>query len=428
MRILINSLIILFILFITGCSILTYPIDRANKKLVIDSNVESNFKIYNGSHKLIYEGKTPTRYKFGFGPSYRIEFTKPDYEKTITQVNYGFNGNYFFIDLTGGIITTITSAGAKKESKVPTLITGTGIIVGSTLFNFLTNNFFNNNSVYGNINSYELVFANLKQLETPSNNVRRIVSKMSNEIPENISIAVLDIKSHSGDLRNEILYNFQESRKFTLIDRTYLDTIVKEQLLQWSGEIDTKTASALGQFSGARIIITSKLDDVLIDKSNEIHLTLQALDVETGRIISMMRDSGMYEKSIVSKENIAIKQAVDKLKIDIPHSAKIAVYNISTSNKSLSSDITAEIMFRLFETNKFVIMNRSDIDKIRQEQSLGVSGEFDQRTSAELKRLMGVEAIITGEITTEGNKRFLTVQALDTTTAMVVSIVREEIK
>ena len=286
------------------------------------------------------------------------------------------------------------------------------------------------------------------------------VNIMQNEIPENATIAILEIASinntPTADIRNDLSFNFHNTRKYAIVDRVNLDTIIREQRLQWSGEIDTRTATELGRFVGAGVILTGNM--IAITNSwnaqqpvsnsagqisyvnervfvNSRHLMVQALDVETGRIISMSKihNSDRYD-NIFAYELVAIVKAVASLSREIPANTTIAVSSITplTSTNldyiNMASNFTDEVTFRLFQTSRFVIMNRGDLDRIRREQNLGVSGQVQTQTAAELRRLHGVAVIVTGEITTSGDNQYLTLTALDTETARVVSVVREQIR
>jgi len=272
---------------------------------------------------------------------------------------------------------------------------------------------------------------------------------IGDNIPENSTIAILDISSTSRtptmDIRNNLTLRLFNSRRFALVDRANIDTIIREQRLQWSGEIDTRTASDLGGFAGANVIITGNListsfsynvtttglhSGIVQNRSgNSRHLTLQALDVETGRVISMekIHSQSGHEDAIFFGERSAIIRALDSLMGDIPRNSKISIAGVSSNDRNKSANFTDEITYRLFTTGNFQIMNRGDLDRIRGEQAFGVSGQVDRETAAELRRLHGVSVIITGTLSTSGNISTLTLTALDTETARVLAMAREEI-
>jgi hypothetical protein len=68
---------------------------------------------------------------------------------------------------------------------------------------------------------------------------------------------------------------------YTIIDRSQLDSIRREQNFQMSGEIDDETAVSIGKFTGANIIVTGKVDG----DGNLRRLRLRALDTQTAEVI-----------------------------------------------------------------------------------------------------------------------------------------------
>jgi hypothetical protein len=68
---------------------------------------------------------------------------------------------------------------------------------------------------------------------------------------------------------------------FTLIDRSQLDRLRREQDFQMSGEIDDETAVSIGKFAGADIIVTGKIDG----EGSLRRLRLRALDTQTAQVV-----------------------------------------------------------------------------------------------------------------------------------------------
>jgi len=68
----------------------------------------------------------------------------------------------------------------------------------------------------------------------------------------------------------------------------------------------------------------------------------------------------------------------------------------------------------------FNIIDRTDLDRIRAEQHLGMTGEIDEHTAVRIGHFVGASVIVTGRIVGEGDMRRLSLRALDTHTASVV--------
>jgi hypothetical protein len=70
---------------------------------------------------------------------------------------------------------------------------------------------------------------------------------------------------------------------FTLIDRSQLDAIRKEQALQFSGEVDDEQAVSIGKLAGADVIITG----AVTGSGNLRRLRLRALNTQTGQLLAV---------------------------------------------------------------------------------------------------------------------------------------------
>ncbi len=85
--------------------------------------------------------------------------------------------------------------------------------------------------------------------------------------------------------------------------------------------------------------------------------------------------------------------------IDLPNIKKIAVVDFQGSERS-GSQIATLIQSLLMATDHFNIMERDQLRRILEEQNLGMSGVIDANTAAEVGQLLGVDALIFGEIST----------------------------
>jgi hypothetical protein len=70
---------------------------------------------------------------------------------------------------------------------------------------------------------------------------------------------------------------------FTIIDRSQLDRIRREQNYQYSGEVDDDTAVSLGKIIGADVIVTGRVDG----EGNLRRLRLRALNTQTAQVVGV---------------------------------------------------------------------------------------------------------------------------------------------
>ena len=75
----------------------------------------------------------------------------------------------------------------------------------------------------------------------------------------------------------------------------------------------------------------------------------------------------------------------------------------------------------LYKTQVFDIYERVLLYKILEEQDLGLTGALDEKTTAEIGKLYGVEAIVTGTVSKFGSTISVVAKLIDTETAKVIA-------
>lgn len=105
--------------------------------------------------------------------------------------------------------------------------------------------------------------------------------------------------------------------------------------------------------------------------------------------------------------------------------SKIAIMEFPDLNDNvseLSRFIPEELTTRLFMTKRFDVVERSLLNKVLQEQNLGMSGLIDASSAAKIGKMLGVDAIVTGTITDLGNMYRLNARIIATETASVFAV------
>lgn len=119
--------------------------------------------------------------------------------------------------------------------------------------------------------------------------IKKAVSSITSELPNNSKIAVVNISSNdtiaSILVINELEYHLVSAKSFTIIDRSTLDIIRQEQKFQMSGAVSDETVVAVGNLSGANVVITGSI----IESGESRRLSFKVLDVMTGQIVAMER-------------------------------------------------------------------------------------------------------------------------------------------
>ena len=83
---------------------------------------------------------------------------------------------------------------------------------------------------------------------------------------------------------------------------------------------------------------------------------------------------------------------------------RIAVMNFDNSTwrfwgDNLGAAAADELTTQLFQTDRFSVVERAQLDAILDEQDLGASGSVSTSTAAEIGKLLGAQLILTGSIT-----------------------------
>ncbi len=104
---------------------------------------------------------------------------------------------------------------------------------------------------------------------------------------------------------------------------------------------------------------------------------------------------------------------------------KIAIMEFPDLNGNISElgkFIPEELTTRLFMTRKFEVLERQLLNRVLAEQNLGLTGLIDANSAAQIGKLLGVDAIVTGTITDMGNTIRLNARIIATGTGGVFAV------
>lgn len=86
---------------------------------------------------------------------------------------------------------------------------------------------------------------------------------------------------------------------------------------------------------------------------------------------------------------------------------RVAVFNFEDQagyGHQIGSGLADMLITALVESDKFVVIERSELDQILQEQGLGMSGAVTPQSAAKVGQLLGVELMVTGSVSEFGTK------------------------
>ena len=116
--------------------------------------------------------------------------------------------------------------------------------------------------------------------------LERAAQQTVKSIPAKSKIAIVYItaqdRSTTEYIAGELEYIWVNAG-YTIIDRSQLDKIRREQNFQMSGEVDDNTAVSIGKILGADIIVTGRVDG----EDNLRRLRLRALNTQTAQVVGV---------------------------------------------------------------------------------------------------------------------------------------------
>jgi hypothetical protein len=119
-----------------------------------------------------------------------------------------------------------------------------------------------------------------------------------------------------------------------------------------------------------------------------------------------------------------LNRAASVLMNKIPSRSKIAIVYVTARDPEMSEFIFGELEF-IMVGKGYMLIDRSELDRIRKEQEFQMSGEVDDSQAVSIGKFAGADVIITGAVTGSGDLRRLRLRALDTESAAVLAAASE---
>jgi hypothetical protein len=117
--------------------------------------------------------------------------------------------------------------------------------------------------------------------------------------------------------------------------------------------------------------------------------------------------------------DMAIRDASDYLNDNIPAGNMVVILNMQSSSRALSDYIIDELIANAVNDKVFTVVDRQQLDLIRAEQNLQLSGEVDDNLAVSIGKFFGAQTIVSGAITVLGDRYRLSIRALNVETALV---------
>jgi hypothetical protein len=213
---------------------------------------------------------------------------------------------------------------------------------------------------------------------------------------------------------------------------------------QYQGNIDIKNIVIAGSGSGWQavqliggagmglVVFTTFYDDLpeaLIGVPPGIAVSLL---IGNSQRITAIGDVVLYDSvstGTINQENMRnVLATVSQTLIErLPNNSRIAVLNISSSNRNDSEYLIDEIEYRLVNSGIFSIVDRRQLDQIRNELNFQMSGDVDDNSAISIGNMLGANIVLTGNISGTGLSQWLNIRALDVRTAQIIAMIREQL-
>jgi hypothetical protein len=115
----------------------------------------------------------------------------------------------------------------------------------------------------------------------------------------------------------------------------------------------------------------------------------------------------------------AIREAAAQMGENLPGGTIVALISVASSSTQLSEYVISRLEAALVSGKKLVVVDRANLDKIREEQGFQLSGEVDDDSAKSIGKLLGAGAIVTGAFADLGDVYSLTLKAINIETATV---------
>ena len=241
---------------------------------------------------------------------------------------------------------------------------------------------------------------------------------------DKIKIAVMDLDGKNvskitaatvSDILRDDLYALN---KYTIVERKQMEKILKEQMFQQTGCTSTECAVEVGKILNATQMMVGSISTVGIEYS----ITIRVVDVGTAETKFSSTLSCKYEAEIKNVCKILISRlaetGVNKAEAE---KTRIAVMDLEANNVPVVTASTMSDLLRndLYISNAYVLIEKSQMEKILKEQMFQQTGCTSTECAVEIGKILNATQMVVGSISTQGIEYFITVKVVDVETGEV---------
>ena len=115
----------------------------------------------------------------------------------------------------------------------------------------------------------------------------------------------------------------------------------------------------------------------------------------------------------------AIQEAAQNIENNVPEGQKVALLNFSSPTEQFSEYVIDELSIQLANGKKVVVVDRRELDLIRQEEQFQMSGEVSDESAQSIGKKLGAQVVVSGSLNSMGGAYRFRIRALNVETAVV---------
>ncbi|GHT99091.1 hypothetical protein FACS1894142_6290 [Spirochaetia bacterium] len=122
-----------------------------------------------------------------------------------------------------------------------------------------------------------------------------------------------------------------------------------------------------------------------------------------------------------------IQEASENIEARVAQKTKIALLNFNSPTGQFSEYVLDELSANLVNSGKLIVVDRREIDLIRNETAFQLSGEVSDESAQQIGKILGAQSIVTGSLVTIGDSYRITIKVIIVESAAIVVQFRSDI-
>jgi formylglycine-generating enzyme required for sulfatase activity len=116
----------------------------------------------------------------------------------------------------------------------------------------------------------------------------------------------------------------------------------------------------------------------------------------------------------------AIRLAAENIENNVEQGFRIALLNFDSPSDNFSEYVLERMTDRLVEGKKLLVVNRNELELIRQEEEFQMSGEVSEESAQSIGKKLGAQIIVSGSLTSLGSTYLFRIRVLNVETAATI--------